>query len=85
MDLPKTKDGNKHVLVLQGLLPMVYPMPDQKTVRIAKKEFIAMFGVSEALLSDRGTNLLSFSMKDIYSLLGLKNSTQLLTTHSVMG
>ena len=32
MDLPKTKDGNKHVLVLQDFLTkwlMVYPMPDQ--------------------------------------------------------
>ena len=33
MDFPKTKDGNKHVLVLQDFLtkwPTVYPMPDQK-------------------------------------------------------
>jgi len=31
-----------------------------------------MFGVPEALLSDRGTDLLSFLMKDICSLLGIK-------------
>ena len=78
MDLLKTKDGNKHVLVLQDFLtkwPMVYPMPDQKTVRIVKilvEELIPMFGVPEALLCDRGTNLLSFLMKDICSLLGIE-------------
>ena len=31
-----------------------------------------MFGVPEALLSDRGTNLLSFLMKNICSLLGIE-------------
>lgn len=39
MDLPKTVQGNKHVLVFQDLFtkwPMVYAMPDQKAERIAK-------------------------------------------------
>jgi len=55
---------------------MVYPMPDAKTVRIVKilvEEFIPIFGVPEALLSDRVTNLLSYLMKDIFcSLLGIE-------------
>ena len=41
---------------------MVHPMPDQKTKRIVQilvEEFIPLFGVPEALLSDRGTDLLS--------------------------
>jgi len=40
---------------------MVYLAPDQKTKRIAKlvvEEIAPCFGVLEAILSDRGTNLL---------------------------
>ncbi len=78
MDLPKTIDGNCHVLVFQDYLtkwPLVYPIPDQKSVRIAQalvEEVVPFFGVPEALLSDRGTNLLSHLMKDICALLGIK-------------
>ena len=60
MDLPRTERGNKHVLVFQDFLskwPMVFPIPDQKTERIAKllvEELVPFFGVPEALLSDRG-------------------------------
>ena len=78
MDLPKTERGNKHVLVFQDFLtkwPMVYPVPDQKTKRIVQilvEELIPLFGVPEALLSDKGTNLLSYLMKDVCSLLGIE-------------
>jgi len=44
------------------LLSGQYAIPDQKAVRIAKllaQEIVSIFGVLEALLSDRGTNLLS--------------------------
>ena len=50
-------------------------MPDQKSVRIVKllvEEIIPVFGVPEALLSDRGTNLLSHLMQDVCGLLGIK-------------
>ena len=69
MELPKTEGGNRYVLVLQDFLskwPLVYAMPDQKTSRIVKilvDEVVPVFGVPEALLSDRGTNLLSYLMK----------------------
>jgi hypothetical protein len=66
MDLPRTERGNKHVLVYQDFLskwPMVFPIPDQKTERIAK------LLVEE---SDRGTNLLSHLMKDVCGLLGIE-------------
>ena len=72
MDLPKTENGNKHVLVFQDFLskwPVVFPLPDQKTKRIVDilvKEIIPVFGVPEGLLSDRGTNLLSYLMKDVW-------------------
>lgn len=54
---------------------MVFPMPDQKADRIVRllvEEVIPFFGVPEALLSDRGTNLLSHLMKDVCKLLGIK-------------
>ena len=53
---------------------MVFPTPDQIAIRIAQllvEEVIPIFGVPEALLSDRGTNLLSFLMKDICKMLGI--------------
>jgi len=55
--------------------PMIYPAPDQKAIRIAcllVDEVVPLFGVPEALLSDHGTNLLSYLMKDVCSFLGIK-------------
>lgn len=78
MDLPKTERGNKHVLVVQDFLtkwPWVFPLPDQKTTRIVEilvREIIPMCGVPEALLSDRGTILLSFLMKNVCECLGIE-------------
>ena len=78
MDLPKTQRGNKLVIVFQDFFskwPMVYPIPDQKAVRIAQliaEEVVPFFGVPEALLSDRGTNLLSHLVLDLCKLLGIK-------------
>ena len=78
MDLPKTEAGNKHVVVFQDFLskyPLVFPVPDQKSLRIARllvEEVVPFFGVPEALLSDRGTNLLSHLMQDVCEMLGIK-------------
>ena len=78
MELPLTANGNKYAIVFQDLFtkwPMVYTTPDQKAERIAKllaQEIVPMFGVPEALLSDRGTNLLSCLMQDVCKLLGMK-------------
>ena len=57
MELLMTSRGNKYVVVFQYHLkwPLVYPIPDQKSERIARllvDEVIAVFGVPEALLSD---------------------------------
>ena len=79
MELPVTTAGNRYVLVFQAHLtkwPMVFPMPDQKSERIATllvEEVVPFFGVPEALLSNRGTNLLSHLMLDLCELLGVKN------------
>ena len=70
MKLPLTDQGNSYVLVFH-----VFPMPDQKSIRIEKilvQEVVPLFGVPGALLSDRGTNLLSHLMLDICKLLGTK-------------
>ncbi len=83
MDLPKTNNGNKHVLVFQDYFtkwPMVYAIPDQKAHRIVDilaKEIVPTVGVPECLLSDRGTNLLSHLMMDVCKALGI---TKLNTT-----
>ena len=78
MDLPCTERGNKHVVVFQDMFtkwPLVFAVPDQRAEQIARllcEEVVPMFGVPEALLSDRGTNLLSHLMTDICHLLGIE-------------
>ena len=70
MDLPCTERANKHVVVFQDMFarwPLVFAVPDQRAERIARllcEEVVPMFSVPEALLSDRGTNLLSHLMTD---------------------
>ena len=78
MDLPQTERSNKHVLVIQDFLTKwawVFPNPDQNTSRIVEilvQEIIPMCGFLECLLSNQGTNLLSYLMKDVCSLLGIQ-------------
>ena len=55
-------------------------VPNQKTQTVAHvlvEELVPLFGVPEALLSDRGTNLLSHLMQDLCKMLGI---TKLNTT-----
>lgn len=60
MDLPRTEQGNKHVIVFQDFLtkwPVVFLMPDQKTHRIVRllvEEIIPVFGVPEAFCQTGG-------------------------------
>ena len=78
MELPLTTKGNRYLIVFQDLFtkwPMAYPASDQKTGRIARllvEEIIPFFGVPEALLSDRGINLLSYLMRDVCKMLGIE-------------
>ena len=78
MELPRTTQGNRYVVVFQDFLskfPLVFPAPDQKSLRIAKllvEEVVPLFGVPEALLSNRRTNLLSHLMKEVCVLLRVK-------------
>ena len=53
---------------------MVFPTPDQNSIRIVRlltEEIVPLFGVPEALLSDRGANLLSHVMSDVCQILGV--------------
>lgn len=83
MELPKTRRGNKYVIVFQDYLtkwPLVYPLSDQRALTVARilvEEVIPFFGVPESSLSDRGTNLLSHLMQELCSILGI---TKLNTT-----
>ena len=76
--MPVTTRGNKYVVVFQDLFTkwlMAYPTSHQKAERIAHllvEEIVPFFSVPEALLSDRGTNLLSHLMKDVCKLLGIE-------------
>lgn len=77
MEFPKISRGNQYVLVFQDLFskfPLVFPVPDQKTEKIIKLpvEQVIPFGVPEALLSDNGANLLSYLMKDVCDITGIK-------------
>lgn len=78
MELPVTEQGNRYVIVFQDFLtkwPLVFPAPDQKAIRIARlvaEEVFPLFGVPDALLSDRGANLLAHVMQDVCELLGVR-------------
>ena len=77
MELPKTSKGNQYVVVFQDFLskwPFVFATKSQKATTLAKllvEEVVPVIGVPEALLSDRGTNLLSHLMRDVCELLGV--------------
>ena len=68
MELLKTEQGNRYVIVFQDFMtkwPLVFPTPDQKAIRLAKliaEEVLPQFGVPDAILSDRGANLLAHVM-----------------------
>ena len=78
MELPVTARGNRYVVVFQDFLskfPLVFAVPNQKSLRLTRllvEEVVPLVGVPEALLSDRGRNLLSHLMLEVCSLLGVK-------------
>ena len=78
MELPKTSSGNSYVVVFQDLFtkwPFVFPVPDQQSIHIVRlltEHIVPFCGVPEALLSDRGANLLSHLMLDVCKSLGIR-------------
>ena len=77
MNLPLTESGNCHIVVFQDFLtkwPLIYPVANQNVLRLVKlltEHVIPFFGIPEALLSDRGTNLMSHLMTDVCQKLGI--------------
>ena len=75
--LPKIPTGNTHVVVFHDYLtnwPMIFAVPDHKSRRIVYllvKELVPFFAVPECLLSNWGTNLLSYLIKDVCEALGI--------------
>ena len=71
MELPVSRKGNRYVVVFQDFLtkwPFVFATPDQKAVRIVElltEKIVPSFGCPEALLPDRGTNLLANVVQDV--------------------
>ncbi len=78
MTLPLTRQGNQYVVVLMDYFTKwvhAVPIPNQRTETIARaliEHVIITHGVPEALLSDRGTNLLSNLMTELCQLMGMK-------------
>ena len=75
MDIPKTIDGNSHVVVFQDYLAkwsLIFPVPDQKSITLVRLlvGVIPFFSVPEALLSDWGANFCRFSCSISVSSLG---------------
>ena len=78
VELPKTDNGNHYVVVFQDCFtkwPLAFATSDQQSLTLVKllvEQWIPLFRVPEALLSDRGANLLSHLMLDACDLLGTK-------------
>ena len=53
-------------------------------MKILVEEIVLFCGVPEALLSDRGANLLSHLMRNVRELLGMKKLKELLQTSPVL-
>ena len=76
MELPRTDRGNRYVLDFLAKWSQGFPMQRQCITELLVHEVIPPFGVSEALLSDRDTNLLSHLMCDICALLAITHHPQ---------
>lgn len=71
MALPRITQGNQYVLAIQDFLskwPMLYVIPNKQAHHLVKILLKPVFKVPEALLSDRGTNLLSHLIGDVCKL-----------------
>uniref|UniRef100_A0A1X7UAI1 Integrase catalytic domain-containing protein n=1 Tax=Amphimedon queenslandica TaxID=400682 RepID=A0A1X7UAI1_AMPQE len=78
MELPLTVHGNKYVIVFMDCLTRwveAFPAAEETSETIAMllaNEIIFPHEVPKQLSSDKGTNLLSGLMKDVYPLTGIE-------------
>ena len=78
LEMPQTAQGNRYILVFVDYLtkwvkayPTTYETSETIT-RLLIDHIICRHGVPAELLSDRGANLLSSLVMDLYELLGMK-------------
>ena len=77
MELPLTQNGNRYVVTFIDYLTKwieSFACSDQTSETIAKlliDHVICRHGVPEYLVSDRGTNLLSSLMQEVYEITGI--------------
>ena len=78
LKLPLTSNGNRYVAVFMDYLtkwPEAFAIPDQKAETIASlfiEHIVCRHGISEELLTDRGTNFLSNLIQEICQILEVK-------------
>lgn len=78
MQLPRTLDGNRYVVVFLDYLTKwaeAFAVSDQTAETIARlliENIVCRHGVPEELLSDRGPNFLSELVREVCKLLGVK-------------
>ena len=75
--LPKTKKGNKYILVVSDYAvryPEAFPQRMFTASAVAEKliEMFACYGMPEEILTDQGTNFTSQLLQKLYELLGAK-------------
>lgn len=89
--LPKDQQNNSYVLTLQCELTKfteAYPLQSKDTVSVARAfvdNFILRFGIPREIATDRGTEFLSSTVKEICQLLKIKQLTSTAYHHESIG
>ena len=80
INLPETKDGYKHILLLVDSMsrwPEAFPLKSQSASEISDiiySEIICRYGAPVTLVSDRGKNLLSAVVANLCKMFGVKRN-----------
>ena len=77
MELPLTQNGNRYIVTFVDYLTKwvesfaCRPDYSETIAKLLVDHVICRHGVPEYLVSDRGTNLLSFLMQEVYEITGI--------------
>lgn len=89
--LPKDINGNSYILTLQCELSKyveAYPLSDKESVTVAKSfvnNFILRYGIPREIVTDRGTEFISKTMKAVCDLLKISKLTSTAYHHETLG